>query len=162
NLTIVGLTRPAVAVLGPKVDEQQHRRDGKTLNEAVEQRLSFWVNPVEVLEHDDEWLELALSAQETLDCLEGESSPLGRLGLPEAIVFGQRVEEPQNRRQHVLEHFVECEHVPGRLGADRSRIVAIVDPEERFEKIDGWQIADGPPIRGRTGVEHTTTDGGRR
>src|SRR5262249_34109575 len=67
ELTVVRLADPGVTVLWTIVDEQKHGGRGKTFHQTVEHCLCFRIEPVEVLQHEEEWLNLALSTQETLD-----------------------------------------------------------------------------------------------
>ena len=66
ELAVVGLAAPAVLVLGPVVDEEQEAGGRQALDQAVEQRLGLGVDPVEVLEDDQERLDLALPQEEPL------------------------------------------------------------------------------------------------
>ena len=50
-----------MAVLGPVIHGEQDRDPGKTVDQRVEKRLGLGVDPVEVLEHDQERLHLALA-----------------------------------------------------------------------------------------------------
>jgi hypothetical protein len=62
ELAVVRLPAPAVPVFRPVIEEQQPGRR-QALDQAVEHRLRLGVDPVEVLEHDQQWLDLALSAR---------------------------------------------------------------------------------------------------
>ena len=74
-------------VLGTVVDQEKHPGRRQALNEAVEERLSLRVDPVQVLEHQEQGLSLALPKQEALDRIEGTLTALGGIeGLPLGIV----------------------------------------------------------------------------
>jgi hypothetical protein len=50
-----------VLVLGAVVDEEQEMSSGKRVNEAVEPRLGLRVDPVQVLDNEQQRLDLALA-----------------------------------------------------------------------------------------------------
>ena len=64
---VVRLAAPAVLVLGPVVDEEQQPGGRQALHQAVEQRLGLGVDPVEILEDQQQRLDLALAEQQALD-----------------------------------------------------------------------------------------------
>jgi hypothetical protein len=76
ELGVVGLAPPAVPVLGPVVDEQEHLGGGQTLDEGIEEDLGFGVDPMQVLNEQHERLDLALPEQQVLD---GVQCPLPAL-----------------------------------------------------------------------------------
>src|SRR5207249_2529612 len=63
KLGVVGFPTPAVLVLRTIVDEQQDPNARQTLDYAVEQRLRFGIDPVEIFKHHDDRLDLALSQE---------------------------------------------------------------------------------------------------
>jgi hypothetical protein len=98
-----------VLVLGPVVHEQQQARRAEAADQAVEQRLGLAVDPVEILEDQEEGLLARLPQQESLDGVEGALATLPRVeGLPRGVVHGH-VEQGQQRRQRRLERAVERE-----------------------------------------------------
>jgi len=104
-----------VAVLGPVVHQQQHARRRQAVDERVEKRLGLGVDPVQVLEHDDERLHRALAQEEPLDPVERAlAPPRGLERLPLGIVHGH-VEEPEERRQGRLERAVERQQLARHL-----------------------------------------------
>jgi len=60
ELSVVCLGAPGVLVLRTIVDEEQDARGGEALHQRVHQRLRLGVDPVQVLEHHDDGLHLAL------------------------------------------------------------------------------------------------------
>ena len=76
ELPIVGLTAPAVMVLGPVVDQQQEPGSGQTLDQAVEQHLGLGVDPVQVLEQHQKRLHLAFPEKQTLHPIQSLLPPL--------------------------------------------------------------------------------------
>ena len=61
QLAVIGLAGPGVAILGPEVDRQQHRRTGHAVSDEVEEGLRLRVDPVQILEHQHHRLHLALA-----------------------------------------------------------------------------------------------------
>src|SRR6266852_4098380 len=70
ELRVVGLAPPAVLVLGAVVYEQEEPGGGQALDETVQARLGFGVDPMEVLEDQEQGLDLALPKQQALDGLQ--------------------------------------------------------------------------------------------
>ena len=69
----------ACAILRAVVDEQQEARRGQAVDQAIEQRLGLGVDPVQVLEDQQQRLHLALAQQQPLDRVERLLAPLGRV-----------------------------------------------------------------------------------
>jgi hypothetical protein len=70
DLAVVGLAAPAVPVLEPVVDQKQDAIRRQALDEALEQRLRVGVDPVEVLEDEEQGLRLALAQEDAPDRVE--------------------------------------------------------------------------------------------
>ena len=76
-------------VLGAVVDHQEKPGCGEALNEAVEERLRLGVNPVQVFEHEEQGLHLALAQEEALDRIERVLAPVNRIErLPLPVLDG--------------------------------------------------------------------------
>ena len=87
ELGVVGLAAPAVLVLGAVVDQQEQTGGGQALDQAVEERLGLGVDPVQVLEDQEQRLHLALAQQQALERLQGALAALRRIeGLPCAVL----------------------------------------------------------------------------
>src|SRR6266851_5253212 len=153
ELAVIGLATPAVAVLGAIVDEEQYRCRGQALRQAVEQGLRLRVDPVEILQHQDEGLDLTLAEEQSLHSIERELAALGRLELPEAVLLVQGVEKPENGRDRVRECPVQGEEMSGDLGAYRADVVTLVDAEIGLQEIDDREIAGGSAIGDSAGLE---------
>ena len=65
--SVVGFADPSVLVLGTVVDQEKYPGRREALDEAVEKCLSLRVDPVKVLEHQEQRLSLALAKEEALD-----------------------------------------------------------------------------------------------
>ncbi len=79
QLGVGSLAAPAVLVLGPVVDQQQQARGAEALHQAVEQGLGLAIDPVQILEHHQQRLHLALAQQQALDRVERALAALGRV-----------------------------------------------------------------------------------
>src|SRR4030095_14611910 len=64
ELRVRDLAAPVVLVLRPVVDEEQEPRRRQALDETVQQRLGRGVDPVEILEDDQERLDLGLAQEQ--------------------------------------------------------------------------------------------------
>jgi hypothetical protein len=136
ELPVVALPAPAVLVLGPVVDEQQQMGRREALDQSVEQRLGLGVDPVEILEHDEERLHLAFPEEQPLDAIERVLTTLRRLQvLPLGILNGD-VQEPEEGRQGGLERPIQGEKLACRFLADLARVISCLDLEVRPEQVD--------------------------
>src|SRR5207249_11854389 len=153
ELAVVGLATPAVAELGAIVDEEQHWCRGHALQQVVEYGLRLRIDPVEILQHEDAGLDLALAEEQALHRIECELAALGRLEAPEAVLRWQGVKKPENGRDHVLECLVQGEQMSGGLGAYRAGVVTLVDTEIGLQEIDDRKIAGSPAIGDSAGLE---------
>ena len=95
ELGVVALAAPAMLVLRPVVDQQEHPGGGQALDQAVEERLRLGVDPVEVLEDHEQRLPLALSQQEALDGVEGALAALGGSSACHVRIVDGHIEQRQ-------------------------------------------------------------------
>src|SRR5262249_36258561 len=98
QLRVISLAAPAVLILRTVVDQEQELGRGQTLDQAVEQGLRLGINPVQILEDQEQRLYLAFTQQHAFERRERTLAALGRIELAEWAVVGQRVEERQERR----------------------------------------------------------------
>jgi hypothetical protein len=61
QLTVVRLTRPTLLVLGPIVDDEKEPGRRQALDHAIEEGLRLRVDPLKILDDEQERLDLALS-----------------------------------------------------------------------------------------------------
>ena len=98
HLAVGRLAAPGVLVLGTVIHEQQHARRPEALDQAVEQRLRLTVDPVEILEDQEERLFLRFPEQQPLHGVERALASLARVErLPRGVVHGH-VEQGHQRR----------------------------------------------------------------
>jgi hypothetical protein len=103
---------------------------------------------VQVFEHHEEGLLLALAQEEALDGVEGSPAALRRIeGLPLSVIDGH-IEQRQQGGQDRLEGPIQREELAGHLLADLAVGFAIVHLEVGLEEVDDGQIA------GRLAVGH--------
>ena len=95
QLRVVGLTAPAMLILGAVVDQQQQVGRRQAFDQTVEQRLRLGVDPVQVLEDQQQGLHLAFAQQHPLERGERALPPLRGIERQEGAVGGQRVQERQ-------------------------------------------------------------------
>src|SRR3989442_2232067 len=99
----MALARRAVLVLGTVGKKQENAGGREALDQSVQERLGFGVDPLQVLKEEQEWPDLALLQHEPLAGLERPLTPLGRIErLPLAVLDGN-VQERQECRQHRLQ-----------------------------------------------------------
>src|SRR5262249_34082217 len=89
KLTVGDLVAPAMLILGAIVDQEAEPGRREALDEAIQKRLGLGIEPLEVLEHDEQGLGLSFPEHEPPDRLEGALAPLGRIeSLPGVVVRG--------------------------------------------------------------------------
>ena len=59
-----------MSVFGAVIDQEQQLSAGQALNEGVQQRLSFSIEPVQILKHQHKRLSLAFTEEDPLDRIE--------------------------------------------------------------------------------------------
>src|SRR5262245_31273731 len=123
-------------VLGAIVDQEEQAGGREALDEPIEHGLALGVDPVQILDEDEEGLDLALAHQEALDAVEGALATLsGVEAFPLGIVDGD-VEESQEGRPPGLELAVQGAQLAGDLLADAPAVIAGLDLEVALEQID--------------------------
>ena len=69
KLRIESLAAPVMSILRTIIDEQENPCCWQAIDEAVENPLGFRIDPVQILDHNDQRLQLTLAQQQTLDRL---------------------------------------------------------------------------------------------
>ena len=111
-------------VLRPVVDQQQEPGGGQALDQAVEQGLGLGIDPVQILEHQQQRLYLAFAQQHALERLKRALATLRRIEGAKRTVVRQHLQEGQQRREGVLEGLVERQHLAGHLGPHGAGVIA--------------------------------------
>src|SRR4029450_5518516 len=88
QLRVIGLTAPAVLILGPIVDQQQEPAGGQALDQAVEQGLRLGIKPVQGFHNQEQGLPLACPQQHALERGERALTAWGGIELVERTVVG--------------------------------------------------------------------------
>ena len=159
QLRVVGLAPPAVLVLGAVIDQEQEPRRRQALDQAIQQGLCFGIDPVQVLKDQQQRLHLAFSDHQALERVQGAPAALRRVERQEGVVVQQGVQQPQQRRDRVLEGRIECQYLPGHLGPDGPRIVVVLDMGIALQQVQHWTIGGGLAIRYGGALEHEPTLG---
>ena len=111
-------------VPGAVVDEEQQLRGRKTVDETIEQRLRLGVDPVQILEDEQQGLGLTLTEEQALDGIERASPSLRRIErLPLRLVH-RHVQEREDGRQHRPERVIQREDLARHLLLDLAVIVS--------------------------------------
>src|SRR5262249_31198295 len=79
QLCVVGLAAPAVLVLRTIVDQQQEAGRRQALDQAIKEGLCLRINPVQILEDQQQRLFLALAQEHTLEGVKRALTPLRRI-----------------------------------------------------------------------------------
>ena len=152
ELRVVGLAAPAMRVLGAVVHEEEHPGRRQALDQTVQDGLGLAVDPVEVLEDDEQRLDLALAQEQTLDRLQGPLAALRRVERRPRGVVHRHVQQRQERGHGGLEGLVQRQELAGDLLADGPRIVLVLNLQVSLEQVDHGQIRRGLPVGDRAGL----------
>src|SRR5262249_59251474 len=109
---------------------------GEGVDEAVEERLCGVVDPVEVLEHQQEGLHLALPEEQGLRGLDGPLLPHGGVETSPCRILDGDLQERLERHEGGPQGLVEREQPANQLLAYSPGIVAIVDAEVGVQELD--------------------------
>src|SRR5712691_5924317 len=138
---------PGMLILGPIVDEEENTRGRQALDEGIEERLGLAVDPMEVLDDQQERPRLTFPQQQARDGVERALTTLGRVeGLP-AEVAGWDVQQRQEGRRERLERAVERQERAAHIIANVAALVPVLDLEVRSEEVNDRQIAGRLPVR---------------
>src|SRR5262249_28667651 len=89
QLCVVRLAAPRMLILRAGVDQEQDSPRGQALDEAVQQRLGFGVNPVQILKDQEHGLCLTFPQENALQRLERALTALRRVELEKWMVLGE-------------------------------------------------------------------------
>ena len=154
NAGAVTLVAPLGLVLGPVGRQHEHRQTRNVVDQAIQQRLAFGVEGMQVLEHHQQRLCLRLAQQQLLERVEGEFSALGRIGLEPCRVGDRHIEQREQREQRRRQRLVERRQCRGDLAEDLRVVVAFIEPEVSPQQLNDGQERSRAAIRDRTGLEH--------
>src|SRR5204862_4419752 len=125
QLAVVGLASPAMLVLGPVVGQEERPGRGQALDQAVEQGLRFGVDPLQVLNEQQERLNPAFVQQETLDRILDLPALLRWIEIsPRRIVDGE-VQQREQRRDEWFQSLVAGQNRLRDLSADHLRLIGV-------------------------------------
>ena len=98
---------------------------------------------MQVFEHQQQRLHLALAQQDALQRLQGAAPPLQGVQGQERTVGRQGFEQGEHGRHGILEGVVERQDVPGDLGPDRAQVITVLDVTVGFEQVTDRQVGGG-------------------
>ena len=149
ELPVVALVSPPVLIFGAVVHGKQGGGGREAFHEGVEQRLGLRVDPMEILEDEEQGLSAALPKQHPPDGIQRPFAPLGGVELQEVVVLGKGVEQPEYWGDAVLERFVEGQEIAGHLRANPAGVVALGNLEVALEKLDQGKVRRRLAVRHR-------------
>jgi hypothetical protein len=94
-------------VLGAIAHQEQEAGGRQGLDQATQQSLGLRIQPVQVLEHQQQRLRLALAHEHARESGERALAALGWIELQEWAIVGQYVKEREERWQRVLEGLIQ-------------------------------------------------------
>ena len=153
DLRVGGAGPPAMLVLRPAVDEHGQAPGGEALGETVDDGFRLSIDPVEVLDDEEDGPDLALAAQQPPDRLSGLLPPLRRVQVPPPGVLHRHLQQGQDRRDDLGEAWIEPEEVPGDGVAEPAVVVALVDPEVASEQTPHREVRRSGAVGDRAPLE---------
>src|SRR5262245_32839207 len=146
---VVGLVTPGMLVLWSIVHQQQQRRREQAVHKAVQQGLGLGVNPVQIFKDQEQRLHLTFAQQYALECGERALPPQLRIKPQKWAIGGQRIQESQQRRNSLLQGFVQGQEVSSDLGPDGARVIAILDVDIALQQVHNREVGGGLAVRYR-------------
>ena len=151
------LAAPAVLILGPVRDEEQQARAGQALDQAVQQRLGLGVDPVQVLEDQEQRLHAGSPAAAAVSRRRACAGGAGAGQASATRVLHGHIEQREQRGERRLEDAVQgaaaCPS-PSR-GSPRSSSRSC-DREVALEQVDHRAGSSSPCRRRRTALSSTS------
>jgi hypothetical protein len=141
-------------VLATIVDQQQQAGAGQAVHQAVEQRLGFGVDPLQVFEHQQQRLDLRFAQQQAPGPFQRARAAQVRIEPRPGGIVERDVEQRQQRRQRRLERAVQAQHFAHDLVAHAARVVARIDLEVGAQQVDHRAIRGGLAVGHRCALQH--------
>ncbi len=122
-------------VLGAVIHQQQDAGGRQALHQVVQESLRLGIDPVQVLEDQEQGLHLAFPQQQAFQRLQGALATLGGVeGLPRCIV-NRDVQECQESRHGRPQGRLQRQRLAGNVLTDLARLIALVDLEVDLEQV---------------------------
>src|SRR6516164_6449262 len=107
----MGAMAPFMPILGPVVNQQQDAGVGNRIGQQVEHGLRLRVDPMEILENDDERLLEALADENALEPLLGAPPPNLRIHAGHGVVAVLESEQCKEIGDYVFQRTVELQQL---------------------------------------------------
>jgi hypothetical protein len=151
-----------MSILRPIVHAQKHASGRESLDQGVEDRLGFFVDPVKILEDQQQRLRLAFAQEHPLDRAERALPSMSRVERKKWIVGGQDIEQRERRGDRVLQRPIQRQQRPGDLGLHRAGVISSLDSTIGAEQLDRRQVRCRFSIGGGRALEHEPAVGPMR
>src|SRR4029450_2422543 len=115
------------------------------------------IDPVKVLDHQDQGLRQAQADEQTLDPVEHPLPALGRVEFAPRPVTDGNVQDRHQGRERTAERLVELGDFADDLRMNVTRVIAILDLEESSQKLEQGKISVQVPGREGAGCEDLAT-----
>jgi len=125
------------------------------IDEVAQDRLALGVDPLQVLDHDDQRMLLGLGHEHLVDRLQGAPAALrGRQG-EERVVVWQTAEQAQHRGHPVVgAGAAEGRELPADRVTHDARVVVRAHAEDAREEPDDRQVGKAPAMGDALGHQH--------
>ena len=149
ELAVVGLAAPVVAVARPVVGQQHDRGGRHAVGQRVEERLRLGVQPLQILEDQQQRAIAALAQQEPFDRVERALPADVGVHLLQGGDELRMAEQSQHVGQPVFQVTVERDHAAGHFFVQAPLVVLRLNAEVAAQEFDQRQIR-GPAAVGLT------------
>jgi hypothetical protein len=140
-------------VAGPVREQEARPRGGDRIDQELEELLGGGVDPVQVLDHEDERLPLRCPQEERVQGSDGLAPARDGVELLDRRVIDGEREELLQEGEHPGEIFAGSAHGALNLGERRVVVVAVFDAELALQPVDDRSEGRGAPVRGAVSFE---------
>src|SRR5712691_6785652 len=138
EMGVKALAPPAMVIFRAVTDQEQDTRGGETLDQRIKKYLRRFVDPVRILDHDEQGLLLAGIQQHALRRIEEPLAALERFDAVPLSIVDRDVQQDQKRWDQSQQGGVQVMQRGGERRADGLRIIMLFQ-----RKIGSEEIADG-------------------
>jgi len=154
ELRVMAATAPLMAVLGAVVDQEQDAGVCDRVGEQIKQKLSFRIDPVQVLEDQDQRLVEAFAQQDAFERIMRAPPPNLRVHLSQWIFGFLDSKQRKDVRQRVFQRMIQFQYLSDDFLAPLPRIILGNDSQVVAQKFDYRQICRGLAMGDRVGLQH--------
>ena len=148
-----GLVSPAQPIFGPVIHQEQNPLTGHLLHEQVEKSLALVIQPMQILDHQNERALPCFTQEQTNDGVERARSPELRVHAGEALFIVLDLQQRIEIGEGGLERCIQVGDPFRYPVPPRRRIVSLGDSEIAMQQLDHRQVRRPLAVRDRGRLE---------